>query len=161
MYTGGDATYMILPNEVMELDCLLTYDGEAYFMGSLAEPVSCIVGTYHAMYHTKGGSYVHDMGIVEGGNVAILAGVGPMGLGAIDYGIHRDRRPKLMVVTDIDSARLERAADLYSVEEAAKYGVKLVYLNTKECGDPIAKMMELSVERGTTTSSSWPRESSC
>jgi len=132
----------------MELDCLLKYEGEAFFLGSLAEPVSCIVGTYHAMYHTSGGSYVHRMGIVEGGNVAIIAGVGPMGLGAIDYGIHCDRRPKRMVVTDIDQNRLSRAAELYSVEEAAKQGVELIYLNTKEIADPVAKLMELTDGEG-------------
>ena len=37
-----------------------------------------IVGTYHAMYHTKAGSYVHEMGIKEGGKLALLASVGPM-----------------------------------------------------------------------------------
>lgn len=147
-YIGGDATYIVIPNEVMELDCLLKYEGEAFFLGSLAEPVSCIVGTYHAMYHTSGGSYVHRMGIVEGGNVAIIAGVGPMGLGAIDYGIHCDRRPKRMVVTDIDQNRLSRAAELYSVEEAAKQGVQLIYLNTKEIADPVAKLMELTDGEG-------------
>ena len=56
------------------------------------------------------GSYQHEMGIVEGGNLAILAGAGPMGLGAIDYAIHCDRKPGLLVVTDIDQARLDRAA---------------------------------------------------
>jgi threonine dehydrogenase-like Zn-dependent dehydrogenase len=147
-YIGGDATYIVIPNEVMELDCLLKYEGEAFFLGSLAEPVSCIVGTYHAMYHTSGGSYVHRMGVVEGGNVAIIAGVGPMGLGAIDYGIHCDRRPKRMVVTDIDQNRLSRAAELYSVEEAAKQGVQLIYLNTKEIADPVAKLMELTDGEG-------------
>ena len=147
-FIGGDATYIVIPNEVMELDCLLKYEGEAFFLGSLAEPVSCIVGTYHAMYHTSGGSYVHRMGIVEGGNVAIIAGVGPMGLGAIDYGIHCDRRPKRMVVTDIDQNRLSRAAELYSVEEAAKQGVELIYLNTKEIADPVAKLMELTDGEG-------------
>jgi len=147
-YIGGDATYVVIPQEVMELDCLLKYEGDAFFLGSLAEPVSCIVGTYHAMYHTKNGSYVHEMEIVEGGNVAILAGVGPMGLGTIDYGIHCDRRPSLMVVTDIDEDRLERAACLYTVEEAAKNGVKLVYLNTKNLTDPVATLMELSGGKG-------------
>ena len=119
-YIGGDATYIVIPNEVMELNCLLPYNGEAYFLGSLAEPVSCIVGTYHAMYHTTNGSYVHQMEIKKGGNLAILAGVGPMGLGAIDYAIHADIKPGLLVVTDIDEARLKRAASLYTVEEAAK-----------------------------------------
>ena len=42
------------------------------------------------MYHTKAGSYVHEMGIKEGGKMALLASVGPMGLAAIDYAIHCD-----------------------------------------------------------------------
>lgn len=131
-YIGGDATYVIIPNEVMEMNCLLDYNNDAFFYGSVAEPMSCIVGTYHAMYHTTNGKYTHDMGIKKGGNMAILAGVGPMGIGAIDYAIHNDIRPSLLVVTDIDDARLERAASIYTVEDAAKNGVKLVYVNTKD-----------------------------
>ena len=38
----------------------------------------------------EAGSYVHEMGIREGGSMAILAGAGPMGLGAIDYAVHCD-----------------------------------------------------------------------
>jgi threonine dehydrogenase-like Zn-dependent dehydrogenase len=129
-YIGGAATYIVIPNEVMEQNCLLNYEGEAYFYGSLAEPMSCIVGAFHANYHTTGGSYVHDMGIKEGGNMAILAGVGPMGLGAIDYAIHCDRKPSLLIVTDIDDNRLKRAESILTVEEAAKNGVTLKYVNT-------------------------------
>ncbi len=147
-YIGGDATYIVIPREVMEMNCLLQYEGDAYFLGSLAEPVSCIVGTYHAMYHTKNGSYVHHMGIVEGGNLAIIAGVGPMGLGAIDYAIHNERKPGLIVVTDIDSARIERARSLFSEEEAAREGVKLVYLNTKETDDPVRALLDLTDGNG-------------
>lgn len=130
-YIGGDATYVVIPQEVMTQQCLLKYDSDAFFYGSLAEPMSCIVGTFHAYYHTRLGEYVHDMGIVEGGNMAILAGVGPMGLGSIDYALHCDRRPKLLVVTDIDEARLERAKRIYTVEEAKRCGVELHYVNTK------------------------------
>ncbi|MCL6591274.1 MAG: zinc-binding dehydrogenase [Firmicutes bacterium] len=129
-YTGGDATYIIIPNQVMEMNCLLDYQGEAYFYGSLAEPMSCIAGAFHASYHTRSGSYLHQMGIVEGGRMAILAGAGPMGMGAIDYAIHCSRKPKLLVVTDIDQARLDRAAAIYTVEEARKNGVELIYMNT-------------------------------
>jgi len=136
-HIGGDATYVVIPKEVMEMDCLLEYKADNFFMGSLSEPVSCIVGAFHAQYHTKGGSYVHDMGIVEGGSMALLAGVGPMGLGAIDYAIHCDRKPGTLVVTDIDDARLARAAQLLTVEEAAKNGVKLIYVNTKDLADPV------------------------
>ena len=142
-YIGGDATYVVIPAVVMEYNCLLKYTGDAFFCGSLAEPQSCIVGGFHAQYHTTQGSYVHKMGIVEGGKCAILAGVGPMGLGAIDYALHCDRRPGLLVVTDIDQARLDRAASIFTVEDAAKDGIKLVYLNTS-CDDPVAKLMELS-----------------
>ncbi|MBR6935003.1 MAG: zinc-binding dehydrogenase [Clostridia bacterium] len=147
-YIGGDATYVIIPNEVMEMNCLLNYEGEAFFYGSVAEPMSCIVGTYHAMYHTTAGKYTHKMGIVKGGNMAILAGVGPMGIGAIDYAIHCRRRPGLLVVTDIDQARLDRAASIYTVEEAAKHGVKLVYVNTATTPDAEAYIMGLTGGKG-------------
>ena len=120
----------------MELGCLLKYSGDAYFYGSLAEPVSCIVGAFHTQYHTKNGSYLHDMGIVPGGCLAILAGAGPMGLGAIDYTIHCDRRPKMVVVTDIDEASLKRAEEVLSVESAAEAGIELHYVNTAKLDDP-------------------------
>ncbi len=143
-HIGGDATYVIIPAEVMEMDCLLPYEADAFYMGSLSEPVSCIVGAYHAQYHTKGGSYVHDMGIVKGGSIALLASVGPMGIGAIDYAMHADRRPSRVVVTDIDEARLARAASIFTVAEAKKNGVELIYVNTKDLPDPVAKLKELN-----------------
>jgi threonine dehydrogenase-like Zn-dependent dehydrogenase len=143
-YIGGDATYIIIPKEVMEMNCLLEYKADNFFMGSLSEPVSCIVGAYHAQYHTHGGSYVHQMGIAEGGSLALLAGVGPMGLGAIDYAIHNQRKPGLLVVTDIDDKRLARAAQLLTVEEAKKNGVELVYVNTKDIADPVEHLKSLN-----------------
>ena len=146
-YIGGDATYIVIPSEVMETGSLLSYKGEAFFHGSLAEPVSCVIGAFHAQYHTTNGCYEHKMGIVEGGKMAILAGVGPMGLGAVDYAIHGPRRPKLLVVTDIDDARLARAATLYTVEDAKANGVELVYLNTG-CADAVEKLMAISGNTG-------------
>ena len=102
----------------------------------------------HANYHTTPGSYIHNMEIVADGKMAILAGVGPMGLAAINYVIHRaDRKPKLCVVTDIDQTRLDRAASIYTVAEAAKRGIELVYLNTK-IEDPVAELKRLSGETG-------------
>lgn len=147
-YIGGDATYVIIPNEVMEMNCLLAYSGKGFFPASLSEPMSCIVGAFHASYHTNPGSYVHEMGIVEGGNMAILAGVGPMGLGAIDYALHCDRRPALIVVTDIDDSRLERAKSLFSIEEAKKQGIKLEYVNTKTCANCEDYMHSLTDNKG-------------
>ena len=143
-YIGGDATYIVIPNEVMEMDCLLEYTGDAFFLGSLSEPVSCIAGAFHAQYHTTQGSYEHTMGIVPDGKTAILAGVGPMGLGAIDYAIHCDRRPALLVVTDIDDDRLARAASIYTPEEAARNGVELKYVNTKSLTDVEKELISLT-----------------
>ena len=143
-YIGGDATYVIIPKDVLVQDCLLVYDGPGYYPASLSEPLSCVIGAMHANYHTKPGSYVHQMEIVNGGKMAILAGVGPMGLAAINYVIHReDRKPSLLVVTDIDQARLDRAASVYSPELAKSNGIELIYLNTSG-EDPVRKLRDLS-----------------
>ncbi|MCA1747147.1 MAG: zinc-binding dehydrogenase, partial [Bacteroidales bacterium] len=148
-FIGGDATYVIIPSEVMEQDCLLPYDGEGYYPASLAEPLSCVIGAMHANYHTTQGSYIHKMEIVQGGNMAILAGVGPMGLAAINFAINRkDRQPGLLVVTDIDQERLDRAAKLYTIDQAAKNNIQLVYMNTKDCEDPEAELMKLTDGKG-------------
>lgn len=65
------------------------------------------------------------MGIKGKGKAAILAGVGPMGLTAIDYALQCDRKPSMLVVTDIDEESLARAACLHSPEEAKKAGIEL------------------------------------
>jgi len=143
-YIGGDATHIIIPNIVMEADCLLQYEGEAFFPASLSEPMSCIVGAFHASYHIPPGTYNHEMGIRRGGKMAILAGVGPMGLGAIDYALHNERKPGLLVVTDIDDSRLSRAACLFTPEQAKKEGVKLVYVNTAKVEDPVKHLRAIT-----------------
>jgi threonine dehydrogenase-like Zn-dependent dehydrogenase len=61
-FIGGDATYIIIPDIVMEADCLLAYDGEAFYPASLSEPMSCIVGAFHASYHVRP-AYNHIIGI--------------------------------------------------------------------------------------------------
>lgn len=135
-FIGGDATHVIIPPIVMEADCLLPYHGEAFFPASLSEPMSCIIGAFHASYHIPPGTYVHNMGIRKGGKMVILAGVGPMGLGAIDYTLHQDRKPDLLVVTDIDDNRLSRASCIFTPEHAENEGVRLIYVNTGKMNDP-------------------------
>jgi threonine dehydrogenase-like Zn-dependent dehydrogenase len=138
VYLGGDATFVIIPNEVMEMDCLLDYEADNFYMASLAEPVSCVIGAFKAQYHTTRGSYAHSMGIAEKGSMALLAAAGPMGLCAIDYAIHNPRRPSLLVVTDIDNDRLKRAALLLPPEEAERNGVQLVYVRISDgIDDPV------------------------
>jgi threonine dehydrogenase-like Zn-dependent dehydrogenase len=142
-YIGGDATFVIIPKDVLEQDCLLTYDGPGFYPASLAEPLSCVIGAMHANYHTTPGSYNHKMEIKDGGKMAILAGVGPMGLAAINYVINRkDRKPSLLVVTDIDQSRLDRASEIYPVETAKARGIDLVYMNTGKTNDPVKLLQQ-------------------
>ena len=147
-YCGGASEYVIIPEEVMLMDCLLPYNGDAFFYGSLSEPMSCIIGGYHACYHTKAGVYTHDMGVTEGGNMAILAGAGPMGLGCADYAIHGGRAPKMLIVTDLDDARLKRAEKLLPPEEAKKLGVDLRFINTGSIENPVEYLRSLTGGEG-------------
>ena len=145
-FIGGDAQYVIIPPEVMQNGCLLPFEGEAFYLGSLAEPISCVAGACHANYHTKQGSYDHEMGIVEDGALALLAGVGPMGLAAIDYIFHCDRKPKFMLVTDIDQERLNRAESIYSKERALAQGIEIKYINSAKVDSSYLK--SISPENG-------------
>ena len=143
-YFGGNATYIIIPAEVMELGYLLEYSGEAYYEASLAEPMSCSIGAFHAAYHTRMGEYVHQMGIRENGRAAIMAGAGPMGLGLIEYALNADRRPSLLLVTDIDEKRLDRARALFPQSRAEEKGVKLLFVNSKGTQDTKQKLIDLA-----------------
>jgi threonine dehydrogenase-like Zn-dependent dehydrogenase len=85
------------------------------------------------------------MEIMDGGKMAILAGVGPMGLAAINYVLHRDdRRPSLLVVTDVNQERLDRAASIYTVEFAASRGIDLRYVNTGAFENPVEELRAIT-----------------
>jgi threonine dehydrogenase-like Zn-dependent dehydrogenase len=146
-FCGGDATYCIMPHEVMELDALLPYDGESFYQASLGEPMSCIIGGYHANYHTNKQNYNHAMGTKEGGNILIMGGCGPMGLGAVSYGLRFENKPKRIVVTDLDDKKLERAASVISPEFAKEKGVELIYFNSS-AADAEEKLMEITEGHG-------------
>ena len=144
-YCGGAATFIKVPPIVMEKDCLLPFDeNSAFFEASLAEPMSCIIGAFHSMYHSERGVYEHKMGIVEGGKSALLASCGPMGLGAISYMLNCDRKPSLLVITDIDEVRLKRACELFTVEYAKERGVEIHFVNTAKVDDPVKTLRDLT-----------------
>ncbi|MCD8046116.1 MAG: zinc-binding dehydrogenase [Clostridiales bacterium] len=148
-FCGGERTYCILPAEVMESGCLLEYTGRAYYEASLAEPMSCNIGAFHACFHTKMGVYTHEMGIREGGRLAMLAGAGPMGLGGLAYILHCDRRPSVVTVSDIDQERLDRAAALFPPKEIRrKEGIRLRFVNTAKEADPAAALLAFTDGKG-------------
>lgn len=137
-YTGGDATYIILSEDVMNQDCLLPYQGETYFEGSLIEPLSCVIGAFEANYHLIEGSYEHQMGIKKDGDLLIMGGTGPMGLLAIDYALNGPINPKRIVVTDRSTEKIARAASLYK----SKNGIEVIYVNVEKAEDQVSLLRE-------------------
>ena len=127
-YIGGASQYVVIPNEVMETNNLIKYESDCFFKGSLSEPMSCIIGAFNASYHTEKGKYAHNMGVKKGGKMLILAGCGPMGLGAIDYALNGlDAQPSLLVVTDIDEAKIKKAKSIFANKK-----VTIVSTNDRE-----------------------------
>lgn len=130
-YVGGESTYSVIMNEAIEKGCLLSYNGDSFFEGAMAEPLSCVIAGFKANFHLRDrNAYDYVMGIKEGGNMAIVGGTGPMGSLAIDLALHGDRKPGLLVVAGRTEDKLERLRTLYTEEEAEKNGVRLVYFNT-------------------------------
>lgn len=128
---GGVSTYSVVYEHIVKNGYLIKLNSDAYFKGSLIEPASCVLRGYKANYHLDG-DFMPYTNIKSGGKVAILAGCGPMGLVAIDVALHGDVKPSLVVVTDIDSARLERAKAIFSPEAAKKDGIELVFAKTSD-----------------------------
>jgi len=142
---GGAATYVILHRAFMEQENLLPFSSDfGYFSGSMAEPISCSIHAFRSMYHTQRNSYEHQMGITEGGCSALFAACGPMGLGGLGYILNCERRPRLLVVTDIDDVRLERAEKIFPPSYAAERGIELHYVNTASLSDPAETLKALT-----------------
>ncbi|MDD2980401.1 MAG: zinc-binding dehydrogenase [Hespellia sp.] len=143
-YFGGDATYCIIPKIAIDKGCVLPYHSDYFANASLAEPMSCIIGAFHATYHTENFIYEHQMGLKDGGSVALLGCAGPMGIGAIDYAVNGPYHSKKVVVVDIDEERLSRAERLVTPEKAAEKGVELSYINTRGMENAAEALKELN-----------------
>ena len=141
-YYGGDATYCIIPKVAIDHGCVLAYNSDYFANASLAEPMMCLIGAYHANYHTTQYVYRHEMGIRPRGKLALLGAAGPMGLGAIQYALAGPYHPELVVVTDIDQDRLDRTAQLIP-PESAPHGTRLIYRNTSGA-DPVGNLRQTS-----------------
>ena len=144
---GGESTHVRLPSVAMEMGCLLPYGGDAFFKCSLAEPVSCVLAGLRANYHNERAAHAHAQGIVPGGAMLLMAGCGSMGLGLVDIACHSpERRPRMLVVTDVDEARLSRAARMFGLAwaygraDGVVNGVALHFANTAAVPDPVAAL---------------------
>ncbi|MBQ7897852.1 MAG: zinc-binding dehydrogenase [Clostridia bacterium] len=140
---GGVSTYSIVYEHILDNNFLMKLNSDCYFKGSLIEPASCVIRGYKASFHLDE-NYDHVIGIKEGGKVAILAGCGPMGLVAIDIALHGNIKPSMVVVTDLDEARLNRAKSIFSPEKAKKDGIELIFAKTSDKDE----LLEISGGKG-------------
>lgn len=142
-YIGGSATYAVVPKIVLERECMVPFEGDSFFKGSLVESLGCVLRGYKGLYHTDYSNYHRTDGAKKGGRIAILGGAGPMGIGAVELasgyaGVSQ------VVVTDLNQDRLDYAARKSSPEEAAKRGCELIYINTSEMEDAAAELIRIS-----------------
>lgn len=142
-YIGGSATYAVVPEVVLERSCMIPYEGDSYFKGSLVEALACIIRGFKGFYHTDYETYERTDGAKKGGKLAILGGAGPMGIGAVELAVGYAGCSQV-VVTDINAERLEYAKKKSSPDSAAKKGCSLTYLNTANLEDPVKTLLELS-----------------
>ena len=126
---GGVSTYSIVYEHIIENGYLMKLESDCFFKGSLIEPASCVIRGYKGSMHLDADGVPYT-NIKPGGKVAILAGCGPMGLVAIDLALHGTVKPSVVVVTDLDEARLARAKAIFSPEQAAQDSIKLVFSNS-------------------------------
>ena len=126
---GGVSTYSIVYEHIIENGYLMKLESDCFFKGSLIEPASCVIRGYKGSMHLDADSVPYT-NIKPGGKVAILAGCGPMGLVAIDLALHGTVKPSVVVVTDLDEARLARAKEIFSPEQAEQDSIKLVFSNS-------------------------------
>ncbi len=128
-YCGGNAQDVIISQQVIDSDAVLTFENCPFYAASLAEPLSCIISAAREQYRADPARHEHVMGIRESGNLAVLGGGGPMGMAMVDYFLHADRKPSLIMVADIDPGKLDRARELFSREAG---DVRLVFINPEE-----------------------------
>lgn len=148
-FFGGACTYCIIPHEVMELGCLMEYKGDSFFEASLGEPMSCCIGGYNGCYHTNKINHDLAVGTKKDGDIIILGGCGPMGLGAVSYGIQlEERKPKRIVVTEISDEKIARAKEVIPESKAAENGVELIYVNTAKMADPVKELRDITGGKG-------------
>ena len=142
-YVGGNTIYAVVPPIVLERGCLIPFEGDCYFKGSLVESIGCVLRGYKGFYHTDYTNYVRTDGAKQGGRIAILGGAGPMGIAAVELATGYAGVAQV-VVTDLSQDRLDYAAAKSSVENAAKHGCELIYLNTSDIEDVAGKLREIS-----------------
>lgn len=142
-YIGGSSRYAVVPEIVLERGCMIPYEGDCFFKGSLVEALGCVMRGYKGFYHTDYSTYTRTDGAKRGGRLAILGGAGPMGIGAVEMAATYAGLSQV-VVTDLNAERLAWAESKSTPANAKKNGCELTYLNTSGLEDPVKTLLEMS-----------------
>lgn len=142
-YIGGNTQYAVVPEIVLDRGCMLPYEGEGYFKGSLVESLACVLRGFKGFYHTDYTDYARTDGAKKGGRLAILGGAGPMGIGAAELACGYANVGQV-VVTDLSEERIAFAREKCSEESAKKRGVDLRYVNVSGVEDVEKLLLGLS-----------------
>ncbi len=107
---GHLAEYMLVPEEVLEAECLLPLasDDIPFFAGALCEPFSCVISAQQRHVHILQASPTSarepKLGLLEGG-ITMIVGAGPMGKMHSEAALRF--RPRHLLVVDLLEERLE------------------------------------------------------
>lgn len=140
-YIGGAATYAIVPRIVLERGCMLPFEGDGSYKGSLVEAIGCVLRGFKGLYHTDYTDYTRTDGAKAGGRIAVLGGAGPMGLACAALAVNY-AKASVVTVVDINEERLEDAKKRFPAEKAPN--CKLSYVNTSGCENPADMLCQLS-----------------
>lgn len=123
-FPGGFAEYMIVPREVMHVDGLNRIpEGLGFAEASLAEPLACVLNG-------------QELARVGAGDVVVVIGSGP--IGCLHVRLARSRGAATIILMDLNTERLTKAADLVRPDLAI----------SSESIDPVAAVLEATGGRG-------------
>lgn len=145
---GGDSTYSYMAGKERIRWHLLPDDYRTFYETSATEPLFCVISGYNSMVHQEEGSHRLHMGVKPGGNLIILGGCGPMGIVATDYALVMENGPKRVVVTDVNQSRIDRVSSMIRPADAAKNGIELIFVNTKDLPDERQYLLDLTKGEG-------------
>ena len=143
-FIGGEATYVIVSDDVISRDCLIPYETDSFFVGSLVESLSCVYRAYKAFYHTDKETLEITSGVKKGGRLAILGGAGPMGMAAVEFA-KKCLDVSEIVVVDVSEERIDFAKRRGALTEAETDSCKVTYLYTAAGKSVKEKLVEMSL----------------
>ena len=142
-YIGGAATYVIVPEDVISRDCMISYTGDSFFTGSLVEPIACVLRAYKAFHHSDRDTLEISMGVKKGGRLAILGGAGPMGMVAVEIG-KKCMDVSEIVVVDVSEERLNFAKRRGALTDDENNVCKVTYFDTDSTKSVKDRLIEIS-----------------